>query len=479
ALSADYQERPQTIAAFRGMLIGAVMPSYREELEAVNTLGSEVIRGDGGLMDHDEKEPPLVDEITIHTETNGLHIDMEDHGREMSKKAVVPSSQNDQLPARKDKQEKDLQARLSELENKQKGFSRLFIAALVFAFMVATGLYFGPGIVNQFSSIPSTEPIKPPTEPKPEMEPIETGYAANALLAAVPEIEEEITADSTIDVEPPPLVEPVPVSTPEEVPVVSQPASTQVEAILAERQAIALENERRYQYHRGKGDVLFELSQWDEALDAYTEALEFQPGDLYATQRMIAARDSVEQSSMMAEVEIEKERQYQYYRGQGDILFQEQRWENALGAYASALEVKPEDEYLLERMRVARDSVDAVAQALEKKIEIEKLIDRVTDENGIFVVPDSPARLLEEAALRAGVEYPSRARRAGVEGRVIIRMIVDEEGRMLRPAVVEGIGFGCDEEVIKALGNAQFEPATFRSQPVKSWYMFSLVFSLE
>ncbi len=194
---------------------------------------------------------------------------------------------------------------------------------------------------------------------------------------------------------------------------------------------------------------------------------------------MAVATDSLETLAGVSEMALENEKQYQYFKGQGDVLFQQQRWEEALNVFISALEFRPADTYLAGRIASARDSIDAKTRAIEEESELAKLIKRVTDENGIYVVPDTEPVLLNEPKVRADVKYPSRASRAGVTGRVIVRMIVDEEGQIQNPTVVQGIGFGCDEEVVRVLQDATFEPATFRGAPVKAWYMFSLVFSLE
>ncbi|MEX2405249.1 MAG: energy transducer TonB [Candidatus Paceibacterota bacterium] len=59
------------------------------------------------------------------------------------------------------------------------------------------------------------------------------------------------------------------------------------------------------------------------------------------------------------------------------------------------------------------------------------------------------------------------ARKAGVEGRVIVQFIVNEQGQVTEPTVVQGIGAGCDEEAVRAVQTAQFTPGMQRGQPVK------------
>jgi outer membrane biosynthesis protein TonB len=47
--------------------------------------------------------------------------------------------------------------------------------------------------------------------------------------------------------------------------------------------------------------------------------------------------------------------------------------------------------------------------------------------------------------------YPKAARKADVEGRVIVSLLIDEQGLATAPTIVEGLGYGCDEEAVRVL----------------------------
>jgi periplasmic protein TonB len=49
------------------------------------------------------------------------------------------------------------------------------------------------------------------------------------------------------------------------------------------------------------------------------------------------------------------------------------------------------------------------------------------------------------------IEYPEIARRAGVEGKVILGFVVERDGSITGINVIKGIGAGCDEEAIRVL----------------------------
>ncbi|WP_425402417.1 energy transducer TonB [Gracilimonas tropica] len=83
------------------------------------------------------------------------------------------------------------------------------------------------------------------------------------------------------------------------------------------------------------------------------------------------------------------------------------------------------------------------------------------------------------AKLQGSVKYPEMARRAGIEGRVTVQFIVNEQGKVENARVVRGIGGGCDEEALKAVQKANFTPGMQRGRPVRVQYALSINFRLE
>lgn len=62
------------------------------------------------------------------------------------------------------------------------------------------------------------------------------------------------------------------------------------------------------------------------------------------------------------------------------------------------------------------------------------------------------------ASIQSKIRYPEIAKKAGVEGTVIVQFTVDEKGRVVDPEVVQGIGAGCDEEALRVIKEARFIP---------------------
>ncbi len=98
----------------------------------------------------------------------------------------------------------------------------------------------------------------------------------------------------------------------------------------------------------------------------------------------------------------------------------------------------------------------------------------------IFViVEDMPQLIGGLGSLQKKIRYPEIAKKAGVEGRVIVQFVVDEQGRVVDPVVVRGIGAGCDEEAVRAVSQARFKPGKQRGKPVKVKMSLPITFKLK
>ena len=61
-------------------------------------------------------------------------------------------------------------------------------------------------------------------------------------------------------------------------------------------------------------------------------------------------------------------------------------------------------------------------------------------------------------AIREKLNYPQDARDAGIEGRVIVKFIVDLEGQPQEVEVVKGLCASCDAEAIRLIEQTRFTP---------------------
>lgn len=102
------------------------------------------------------------------------------------------------------------------------------------------------------------------------------------------------------------------------------------------------------------------------------------------------------------------------------------------------------------------------------------------EEPEIFIVVERmPEPRGGMAAIYNRVRYPEIARKAGIEGRVVVQFIVDEGGNVVNPTVIRGIGGGCDEAAIEAVKGVKFTPGMQGGRAVKVQFQLPIVFRLQ
>ena len=95
------------------------------------------------------------------------------------------------------------------------------------------------------------------------------------------------------------------------------------------------------------------------------------------------------------------------------------------------------------------------------------------------VVEDMPEPVGGMQAIYENLTYPDAARRSGIEGRVIIQFIVDENGDVQNPQVIRGIGGGCDEAAIQAIESVEWTVGRQRGRPVRVQFQLPIMFRLQ
>jgi TonB family protein len=220
--------------------------------------------------------------------------------------------------------------------------------------------------------------------------------------------------------------------------------------------------EEQFQRHLARGTTLCNQGRCAEAKEAFQRALELKPGAAQA-QAGIARADS-----MVASVQ-QQEQQFQYHRGQGDALAAKGNYKDAIKSYEQALTFKPGDAYVEQQITATRNAATAKEEALSRR----------DTEDGIYKVADQSPQLIGGlGALHKKVQYPQKAHMAGVSGRVYVQFVVNEQGRVENAKVVRGIGSGCDEEALRVVKEARFEPGQVEGKPVKVQHTLFINFVL-
>lgn len=87
--------------------------------------------------------------------------------------------------------------------------------------------------------------------------------------------------------------------------------------------------------------------------------------------------------------------------------------------------------------------------------------------------------VLPRPSERASPAYPPRARQAGVEGEVVMNLLITPEGRVADARVLEARPAGVFEEAARtAVLGWRFSPALYQGRPVKTWARQRVVFAL-
>jgi TonB family protein len=74
--------------------------------------------------------------------------------------------------------------------------------------------------------------------------------------------------------------------------------------------------------------------------------------------------------------------------------------------------------------------------------------------------------------------YTEDARRAGIQGVVILEAVVDAEGTVRNVKILKGLPMGLDQSAVDAVMTWKYEPATLNGEPVPVYFTFTISFSL-
>ena len=75
--------------------------------------------------------------------------------------------------------------------------------------------------------------------------------------------------------------------------------------------------------------------------------------------------------------------------------------------------------------------------------------------------------------------YPGRARSLGICGKVVVRFLVEPDGRVSKPSIVEAHPKGYFEQsTLEAVRHWQFKPGCFKGKDVATWVILPVQFRL-
>ncbi len=136
-----------------------------------------------------------------------------------------------------------------------------------------------------------------------------------------------------------------------------------------------------------------------------------------------------------------------------------------------------------------------IATQTEMSQSIAPVIQDIEEDNIIIEAPEEDNIQIEEEALPPpdafvpfefgpkpttpiSPEYPELARKAGIEGTVIVRILIDREGRVRDAIIARSVGAGLDEAAIEAIKKTIYTPAIQNNRPVAVWVAQPVYFRL-
>jgi len=75
--------------------------------------------------------------------------------------------------------------------------------------------------------------------------------------------------------------------------------------------------------------------------------------------------------------------------------------------------------------------------------------------------------------------YTEVARRAGIQGTVIVEAVIDEKGYVTNVRVLRGLPMGLDRAATEAIQQWRFKPATLSNRPVRVYFTLTVNFTIQ
>ena len=82
-------------------------------------------------------------------------------------------------------------------------------------------------------------------------------------------------------------------------------------------------------------------------------------------------------------------------------------------------------------------------------------------------------------AIAKNVKYPESAKKAKIEGVVMLSAVIDKNGNPENIKVIKSVGHGCDEAAIYAVKETKFKPGILDGKPVATQITIPIKFKLK
>lgn len=82
-------------------------------------------------------------------------------------------------------------------------------------------------------------------------------------------------------------------------------------------------------------------------------------------------------------------------------------------------------------------------------------------------------------SVQKNLNYPESARKAGIEGRVVVYANISRDGNVIDTKISESVSTDCDAAAINAIKAVQWKPALKKDHPLDVWVAIPIEFKLK
>jgi len=148
--------------------------------------------------------------------------------------------------------------------------------------------------------------------------------------------------------------------------------------------------------------------------------------------------------------------------------------------------IEVNDEEIIEEITINLDiemtedtRIDAVITEQVKEAMPEEKVDEIFTRVEVKPAPVGGIKAFYDY-IGGNLQYPYRAKREGIEGRVFVEFVVEKDGSLTNIKVAKGIGGGCDEEAVRVIkGAPKWKPGKQLGRFVKVRMILQIKFNLD
>lgn len=148
---------------------------------------------------------------------------------------------------------------------------------------------------------------------------------------------------------------------------------------------------------------------------------------------------------------------------------------------------------MVKREEVRYEEISEGSDDVSRHNEMQRVVVEVTpypyeekenkaEEDRIFTVVEQQAQFIGDLNkwLYANIKYPPEAAENGIQGRVILKFVVEKDGSISNISILRGVERSLDREAVRVVKSMpKWIPAENKGLVVRSWFAFPITFRLQ